>query len=63
MSPMPARCFRPTTAAATAAVLVLLATALTGCRRSEEAYDDRPLEKRSHVETVQPVDRKDAFRP
>jgi hypothetical protein len=44
-----------------AAMLALL-TAL-GCSRSKDAFDDRPLEKRPHVETVQPEDRKDAFRP
>jgi len=42
--------------------VAILITA-TGCKRSEEALDDRTLEKRSHVETVKPVDRKDAFRP
>ena len=36
---------------------------LGGCRRSEEVFDDRTLEKRPHVETVKPEDRKDAFRP
>lgn len=36
---------------------------LAGCHRSDEVGDDRTLEKRSHVETVQPEDRKDAFRP
>lgn len=34
-----------------------------GCKRSEEAGDDRTLERRPHVETVKPEDRKDAFRP
>lgn len=48
--------------------LVLLAvavslTVLAGCRRSEEVFDDRTLEKRPVVETVKPEDRKDAFRP
>ena len=37
--------------------------ALSGCKRSDEAYDDRTLEKRPHTESVKPVDRKDAFRP
>jgi hypothetical protein len=41
----------------------LLACALPGCKRSEEAFDDRTLERRSHIETVKPVDKKDAFRP
>jgi hypothetical protein len=45
--------------AVVAASLVLAA----GCQRSEEVHDDRTLEKRSHVETVKPEDRKDAFRP
>lgn len=44
-------------------VLALALCAATGCSRSKEAFDDRPLEKRPHVETVQPEDRKDAFRP
>lgn len=35
----------------------------TGCQRSQDAFDDRTLEKRPHVETVKPEDRKDAFRP
>ena len=37
--------------------------AMTGCQRSQDAFDDRTLEKRPHVETVKPEDRKDAFRP
>jgi len=37
--------------------------AFSGCKRSEEAYDNRTLEKRSHVETTKPDDRKDPFRP
>jgi len=41
----------------------VLLSVLSGCKRSEENYDDRTLEKRSHVESVQPVDRKDPFRP
>jgi len=44
------------------AVTVALAV-VSGCRRSEEALDDRTLEKRPHVETVKPEDRRDAFRP
>jgi hypothetical protein len=43
--------------------LAALLAAVPGCKRSEDAFDDRTLEKRSHVETVQPTDRKDAFRP
>ena len=35
----------------------------SGCQRSQDAFDDRTLEKRPHVETVKPEDRKDAFRP
>ena len=35
----------------------------TGCHRSEDAYDDRTLEKRPHTETVKPDDRRDVFRP
>jgi hypothetical protein len=42
---------------------LLLTTCVSGCKRSEESMDDRTLEKRSHVETVKPVDRKDPFRP
>ena len=38
-------------------------TATSGCHRSEDAFDDRTLEQRPHVETVKPEDRKDAFRP
>lgn len=36
---------------------------VAGCHRSEDAFDDRPLEKRPHVETVKPVDKSDPFRP
>ena len=36
---------------------------VSGCQRSQDAFDDRTLEKRPHVETVKPDDRKDAFRP
>ena len=43
--------------------LALVLSAASGCSRSKDAFDDRPLEKRPHVETVQPEDRKDAFRP
>ncbi|HEY3323450.1 MAG TPA: hypothetical protein VGP72_23555 [Planctomycetota bacterium] len=54
--------FRRLKVAALAAVgCALLLSA--GCKRSEEAMDDRPLEKRSFMETVKPDDRKDAFRP
>jgi len=42
---------------------ILALSCLYGCHRSDEAGDDRTLEKRSHVETVQPDDRKDMFRP
>lgn len=49
-------------AAASVCAAVALAV-LSGCRRSEEVFDDRTLEKRPHVETVKPEDRKDAFRP
>ena len=48
------------------AVPVLAAIALSwlsGCKRSDEVFDDRTLEQRPHVETVKPEDRKDAFRP
>ena len=48
----------------TAMLLAVTAvTLLGGCHRSEEVLDDRTLEKRPHVETVKPDDRKDAFRP
>ncbi len=48
----------------TAMLVALTAIVLLGgCRRSEEVFDDRTLEKRPHVETVKPDDRKDAFRP
>jgi len=43
--------------------LVGMLCALTGCHRSEDAYDNRTLEQRSHVETTHPEDRKDPFRP
>ena len=43
--------------------VVTLVSLLSGCKRSEEAYDNRTLEKRSHVETTAPDDRKDPFRP
>ena len=59
MSPLIQRRFR-------AVLFVFLAAALLAayaCKRSEDAFDDRTLEKRSHVETVKPEDRKDAFRP
>ena len=36
---------------------------MAGCRRSEEDFDDRTLEKRSHVETVKPDNKEDPFRP
>jgi hypothetical protein len=46
------------------ALLAVLALGLlSGCHRSDDAGDDRTLEKRSHVETVKPEDRKDMFRP
>ncbi|HYG76274.1 MAG TPA: hypothetical protein VEK08_14815 [Planctomycetota bacterium] len=37
--------------------------AVSGCKRSQDAFDDRTLEKRPHTESVRPADRKDAFRP
>jgi len=42
-----------------AAVLI----GLCGCKRSEEDFDNRTLEKRPVTDTVKPVDRSDAFRP
>ena len=50
---------RETAVLAALTALVLLG----GCRRSQDVFDDRTLEKRPHVETVKPDDRKDAFRP
>lgn len=46
-----------------AVCLLAVALSAAGCRRSQDAFDDRTLEKRSHVETVRPEDKKDAFRP
>ena len=43
--------------------LALAIVQLTGCRRSEDDFDDRTLAQRPHVETVKPDDRKDIFRP
>jgi hypothetical protein len=49
------------------AVSVLMALSgllsLSGCKRGEDAFDNRTLEQRPHVETVKPVDRTDPFRP
>jgi hypothetical protein len=45
------------------AVLLTAAFALCGCPRKQTILDDRPLEKRPHVETEEPVDRSDPFRP
>jgi hypothetical protein len=42
--------------------LVLCLTAV-GCKRSEDDFDNRTLEKRPHTETVRPEDKKDPFRP
>jgi hypothetical protein len=44
-------------------ILPIAAIFIGGCKRSESAFDGRTLEKRPHVETVAPEDRKDAFRP
>ena len=44
-------------------VLAALALGLSGCHRSEDAFDNRTLEKRPLVETVKPEDRGDMFRP
>jgi hypothetical protein len=43
-----------------ASVLLL---GVIGCRRSTSDFENRPLEKRPHTETVAPEDRSDAFRP
>ena len=59
MSPHIQRSFRAAAFVFLAAILL----AVSACKRSEDALDDRTLEKRSHVETVKPEDRKDAFRP
>lgn len=40
-----------------------LLLSLGACKRSEDAFDDRTLEKRPHTETVKPEDKRDAFRP
>lgn len=45
------------------ALLAAGLVSLAGCKRSEEAYDNRTLEKRSHVESVKPDNRADPFRP
>ena len=37
--------------------------AFTGCPRNQTTLDDRPLEKRPHVETEHPQERGDVFRP
>lgn len=42
----------------------LLSTAVfTGCPRNQTTLDDRPLEKRPHIETERPEERGDPFRP
>jgi len=48
-----------------AALVMALATLMvcTGCPRNQTTLDDRPLEKRPHVETDYPQDRGDVFRP
>ena len=43
--------------------LAVVVLGVTGCHRSTEDFDDRTLEKRPHIETVAPEDRKDPFRP
>lgn len=35
----------------------------TGCKRNQTTLDDRTLENRPHVDTEEPVDRSDPFRP
>lgn len=45
------------------ACVASLLAALSGCKRSEESYDNRTLEKRPHVESVKPDNRADPFRP
>ena len=42
------------------AALVLF---LSGCPRNQTTLDDRPLEKRPHIETDHPIDKTDPFRP
>jgi len=45
-------------------VLALLTlTVCAGCPRNQTTLDDRPLEKRPHVETDHAQDRGDVFRP
>lgn len=45
-------------------VFAALAVAcLAGCPRNQTTLDDRPLEKRPHIETDKPQDRGDPFRP
>ncbi len=44
-------------------LLTMALVQITGCHRSEDDFDDRPLAQRPHVETVAPPDRKDIFRP
>jgi hypothetical protein len=41
----------------------VLAISATGCKRSEEDFDNRTLEKRPHTETVKPENKADPFRP
>ncbi|MCY3018902.1 MAG: hypothetical protein NTW87_07735 [Planctomycetota bacterium] len=49
--------------ARTLALVLFALSLLGGCKRSEDAFDDRTLEKRPITETVRPEDRRDAFRP
>lgn len=44
-------------------LLLTISLCLAGCPRKQTILDDRPLEKRPHVETDEPVDRADPFRP
>jgi hypothetical protein len=45
------------------AASVMALIGISGCKRDDDAHDNRTLEKKPHVETVKPVDRSDAFRP
>jgi hypothetical protein len=45
------------------AAVALSLVGISGCKRDDDAHDNRTLEKKPHVETVKPVDRSDAFRP
>ena len=44
-------------------LVALSASCLAGCPRNQTTLDDRPLEKRPHVETERPQERGDPFRP